>query len=524
MFALSFFGIIHVPINVPALGLAVQQDDVNINRELLGHGLSNAISGFVGSIQNYLVFANSRLFIQNGGNSRAAGVLLAFATFGVWVAGPAMIGYIPILVVGTLIFMLGIEMVQEALWDTFGKLHRLEYLMVLAITLVMGFYDFVVGIVLGIVLACLIFVVQTSRVSAIRATYSGVIAESTVRRHPVQRRFLHAVGSQIKVTKLAGYLFFGTIVAVEKSVKAMIDEEAFSRQPIRYLILDFGNVDGLDFSAAEAFVRMNRILRAKGVEMVLSSISLAGEIGGSLAMVGLLEEGEDEKRPPPKLFETLNQALEACENELLLAFKKQSEGITDDKVHSAISMSIPQLGSTAAGDMLYGSPRRHHVQQAAVTALEETNASATPKWLTLAQPLPLIMQTFKDLTDKDIDFWHRVSPFFERKEYPTGSILYSRGDEPDGFYILEEGILRADYDLEQGRFHESIVAGTTCGELPFFADSERTGTVVAEKDCIAWLLTKEKWREIENKHPDIANEMLKIGMKLTNERMNTITS
>merc|ERR1711881_444400 len=57
MFALSFFGIIHVPINVPALGLAVQQDDVNINRELLGHGLSNAISGFVGSIQNYLVFA-----------------------------------------------------------------------------------------------------------------------------------------------------------------------------------------------------------------------------------------------------------------------------------------------------------------------------------------------------------------------------------------------------------------------------------------------------------------------------------
>lgn len=130
MFALSFFGIIHVPINVPALGLAVQEDDVNINRELFGHGLSNAISGLVGSIQNYLVFANSRLFIQNGGNSRVAGVLLALGTVGIWIAGPAMIGYIPVMIVGTLIFMLGIEMVQEALWDTFGKLHRLEYLMV----------------------------------------------------------------------------------------------------------------------------------------------------------------------------------------------------------------------------------------------------------------------------------------------------------------------------------------------------------------------------------------------------------
>lgn len=51
MFALSFFGIIHVPINVPALGVAVQEDDVNINRELIAHGISNAVSGFVGSIQ-----------------------------------------------------------------------------------------------------------------------------------------------------------------------------------------------------------------------------------------------------------------------------------------------------------------------------------------------------------------------------------------------------------------------------------------------------------------------------------------
>lgn len=51
MFALSFFGIIHVPINVPALALSAKEDDVSINRELVAHGLSNALSGFVGSIQ-----------------------------------------------------------------------------------------------------------------------------------------------------------------------------------------------------------------------------------------------------------------------------------------------------------------------------------------------------------------------------------------------------------------------------------------------------------------------------------------
>jgi len=51
MFALTFFGILHVPINIPALAIAAQEDDLNLNRELIAHGFSNAISGFVGSIQ-----------------------------------------------------------------------------------------------------------------------------------------------------------------------------------------------------------------------------------------------------------------------------------------------------------------------------------------------------------------------------------------------------------------------------------------------------------------------------------------
>lgn len=51
MFALSFFGIIHVPINVPALGAAVREDNLDVNRELIAHGISNTLSGCVGSIQ-----------------------------------------------------------------------------------------------------------------------------------------------------------------------------------------------------------------------------------------------------------------------------------------------------------------------------------------------------------------------------------------------------------------------------------------------------------------------------------------
>lgn len=70
----------------------------------------------------------------------------------------------------------------------------------------MGIYDFVGGILVGIIFACVSYVLQTAQVAAIRGTLpSG--ASSIVRRHPTQHRFLQEVGNQIHVLKLAGFLF-----------------------------------------------------------------------------------------------------------------------------------------------------------------------------------------------------------------------------------------------------------------------------------------------------------------------------
>lgn len=130
MFALTFFGVLHVPINVPSLAFSVGEDNLNLDRELIGHGLSNALSGLAGSIQNYLVFANSVLFYRSGGDSRLAGIILAVLTFGVLLIGPVLIGLIPVMMVGCLIFVLGFELLIEAVWKPRKKLKLLDYLTV----------------------------------------------------------------------------------------------------------------------------------------------------------------------------------------------------------------------------------------------------------------------------------------------------------------------------------------------------------------------------------------------------------
>lgn len=130
MFALTFFSLLHVPINVPALAQSTGEDHADLNHELKLHGYSNLLSGLTGSIQNYLVYANTLFFIRSGGNSRLAGLMLAGLTFVMLLIGPVIIGYIPVMMVGTLIFVLGLELLEDALVAPRRKLQKVEYLTV----------------------------------------------------------------------------------------------------------------------------------------------------------------------------------------------------------------------------------------------------------------------------------------------------------------------------------------------------------------------------------------------------------
>lgn len=404
----------------------------------------------------------------------------------------------------------------------------------------MGAWDFVIGILVGILLACVSFVLQTSRVSAIRNSLSGSIAASTVRRHPIQNRFLQEAGKQIYVLKLAGYLFFGTIVGVEKQIRALLHEK-FEREPIRFLILALQNVVGIDFSAAEAFTRIKRILDVRSVTLIISGIPLTGEVGTALWNIGLFK-AED----PVQFFETLNSALEHCENDLLLSLYQQrgpaavfnySPTFLSRCLTTEENSSLLRSGLTSAmvdvpkhdhpslsNEIIYSSPRRKELQQVAKTAFREQDPIPHTRWQGYKQPLQLLLQTFSTVSDKPEDFWYRAVPFFERKKFARGTILYKREEMADGFFLLESGMLRAEYMLPQlGKFSELIVAGTTCGELPFFSGTKRTSTTSAERDCVAWMLNQSGWEELQRSQPDVAQELLKISLKLTSERMDTIT-
>jgi len=58
------------------------------------------------------------------------------------------------MVVGALIFVLGIDLVKEALWDTRHRVSRAEYITIASIMVAMTVWDFVIGVLFGIVVSC----------------------------------------------------------------------------------------------------------------------------------------------------------------------------------------------------------------------------------------------------------------------------------------------------------------------------------------------------------------------------------
>ncbi len=80
------------------------------------------------------------------------------------------------------------------------------------------------------------------------------------------------------------------------------------------VVVDFALVSGLDFSSAEAFVRIQRLLAAKDVLLILCGADSKGLVGSALRAVDLWA---DQEGTSVEVFESLNDALEWTENAYL---------------------------------------------------------------------------------------------------------------------------------------------------------------------------------------------------------------
>lgn len=169
-------------------------------------------------------------------------------------------------------------------------------------------FGYLVGVLGGLVCACLLFAISYARVGVVRQHVTRANFASYVNRSAEASAFLAEGGEAIQLYWLSGYLFFGSSEGVFERIRG--DIEALPARRVAYVILDFGMVSGADSSATASLAKLRNFCQQQGATIVFSSLSPAMHLA-------LLRGGFFGGKSQHHSFADLNLALAWSENQLL---------------------------------------------------------------------------------------------------------------------------------------------------------------------------------------------------------------
>lgn len=486
MMALTLVVVVTILLNATALDLATQRD-VNIDRELRVNGIANLLAGILGGLIGYVSISRSLLNHKAGAVSRGAGVITAvICLIAAFFAAP-LLSYFPRPVLAGLLIFLALSLLREWIWEAYFKLPWLEFLLIVAILILVAFKGIITGVAFGVLVASIIFVYSYSRTSCIKYAFTSAERCSNKERSREKADFLSANGGSARTLALQGYLFFGTASAIVDAVRTYIlpakeRPESMSDfapsmvtgapnmnpnsgpQPVAsltHLQLDFRRVQGVDISAVLSFHKLDQLCRKAGSRLILSGMSPA--IEAELNRAGFLP------RDGVTVVEDMDLGMERMEDELL-----------------SLSGFIAQPMNVESG-----------VRRDTMNIAE----------------MDLRRILSEEFTGPELD---TLISYCETQKPEAFAPLFKRGDSGDCLYFIERGELAVMLPLADGRSKRlrAFGPGTIVGEMGVYTGHVRSADVIASDGCRVRKLSQEALKRLEIERPEVAIKFHRFVAKL----------
>lgn len=305
-------------LDVTSLEVA-RQKSADLDKELLNNGIANVVTGVFGGVAGNLSLSGSILINEAGAASRLSGVFAAAIVGLVLMFGAGVAGLIPVPLLGGLLVYLGLVILQEAIIQSPAQRSGTDVVLAGAIMAVIIYSGYLLGVVLGVIGACLLFAISYSRIGVVRRHLTRAQFSSNVDRSPDKAKLLREHGHRIHFFWLSGFIFFGSSNGLFEQVRRTLDARKDPRPP--FLILDFSAVPGLDTSAVLSLVKLKNYCDEHRAVLVFSG--LTEQMRKSFDKAGFFGDHSRHCSLPGR-----NEALEWCENMLLRDY--EAELGTDD--------------------------------------------------------------------------------------------------------------------------------------------------------------------------------------------------
>jgi SulP family sulfate permease len=279
--------------------------DLDTNKELRDAGFLNVVTGALGGIPGYHALSLTALAERMSVDARTAGLIASLVPLTAVVFGASVIELIPRMIVGGVLVFLGLAFIVEWVWDKRRTLPKLEYVVVLVILAGIIAKGFLPGVVIGLVMAVVLFAINYGRIELVHEVEFGDTFQSNVDRPPAERAALRRMGERVQILRVHGFVFFGSGSGLLERIRKRVETT-----PPRFLLLDLRQVTGVDASAVVSFVKVIHLAEANGFELVLAGASdpVRKQLGrgGVVATDGAVRFEPD-----------LDRGLQRCEDVLL---------------------------------------------------------------------------------------------------------------------------------------------------------------------------------------------------------------
>lgn len=443
--------VVSLLLNASGVELVIERD-LDLNRELEAAGVGNLLAGLLGGPVNYHALTDTALNYRLSRGSRLAGWITAGFCALVLFLGAPMLSYVPKLVLGALLVLLGLFFLYEWVYQAWTKFPKVEYFVILLILVVIATVGYLQGVGVGILVAVALFVVDYSRINVVKHALSGAEYQSRVTRSSSHQRALLEHGEELFILQLQGFIFFGTANGLLEQVRQRASQAGLS--PLRFVVLDFCQVTGLDSTAMLSFAKMKQVALEHAFTLLVTSPS--PQIRQQLEMAGFAAPAKG----GALVFPDLDHGLEWCENEIL-----KTAGLPPDDAGETIEEQIQELLPAPAG----------------------------------------LDSLLKYLERQRVDGGTYLMHQGDAPDY-----VYFVEDGQVTAQLEQEG--QAPVRLETMR------SGRVVGELGFYLGKVRTAAVVADEPCTVYRLSSGDLQEMEREAPEGAFAFHRIIIHLLAER------
>jgi len=280
------------------------------NRELIGQGLGNLASAFVGGVPGAGQMGATLVNMSSGAQTRLSGLiegalaLVAFLILGTFIA------WVPISALAGILIVIGVRMFdRSSLHLLRSRATILDFMVIVAVVVVALTVSLIAASGVGIALAIALFIREQIRGSIVHGKAYGNQIHSKRVRLPDEMAILESRGDQTVIFKLQGSLFFGTTDQLYTSLEPELKTRT-------YIILDMRRVQSVDFTAVHMLEQIEAVLHERGATLIFShlpdQIPSGQDMRQYFDQVGLVKSERD-----VRIFSELDEALEWIEERLI---------------------------------------------------------------------------------------------------------------------------------------------------------------------------------------------------------------